>query len=161
MQITRAGEYAVLGLMCLARRPAASVVMVDEVSREEHIPKSFAAKIFQSLAKAGLVKSKRGTGGGVTLLKKAEKITVLEVIEAIEGRMSFQRCLGEDEPKCEHFGGCALCGLFEQAQDRVKEVFSRTTVAGLMRTHVPVGDSHRGDSRRAGARGSLKLELKH
>ncbi len=157
MQITRAGEYAVLGLMCLARRPAASVVMIDEVSREEKIPKSFAAKIFQSLVKGGLVKSNRGSGGGFTLLKPAKEITVLHVIEAIEGRIAFQRCLDPDEPKCEHHGGCALCGLFEQAQDQVKDVFSRTTLADLMKTHVPVGDSHR----RSGARGGKKLELKN
>jgi Rrf2 family transcriptional regulator, iron-sulfur cluster assembly transcription factor len=157
MQITRAGEYGVLGLMCLARRSAGSVVMIDEVSREEHIPKSFAAKIFQSLAKGGLVKSNRGTGGGFTLLKKPGDITVLEVIEAIEGKIAFQRCLAEDEPKCEHHGGCALCGLFEQAQDRVKDVFSRTTLADLMKTHVPVGNSHRMGARRDG----LKLELKN
>lgn len=156
MQITRAGEYAVLGLMCLARRPAASVVMIDEVSREERIPKSFAAKIFQSLARAGLVKSNRGSGGGFTLLKQPGEITVLEVIEAIEGKLAMQRCLSPDEPKCEHFGGCALCGLFEQAQDSVKEVLSRTTLSDLMKTHVPVGDSHR-----LGARGGMKLELKY
>jgi len=154
MQITKAGEYAVLGLMCLARRPVGSVVMVDEVSREEHIPKSFAAKIFQSLVKGKLVKSNRGSGGGFTLLKKPGDITVLEVIEAIEGKIAFQRCLSEDEPTCEHFGGCALCGLFEQAQDRVKDVFSRTTLADLMKTHVPVGDSHRSSARR----GELKLQ---
>ena len=146
-----------LGLMCLARRPAGSVVMIDEVSREEHIPKSFAAKIFQSLVKGGLVKSNRGGGGGFTLLKPAKDITVLHVIEAIEGKIAFQRCLSEDEPKCEHFGGCALCGLFEQAQDQVKDVFSRTTLADLMKTHVPVGDSHR----RSGAQGGKKLELKN
>ena len=141
--------------MCLARRPMGSVVMIDEVSREEHIPKSFGAKIFQSLVKARLVKSNRGTGGGFTLLKEPGAITVLEVIEAIEGKIAFQRCLGEDEPKCEHFGGCALCGLFEQAQDRVTEIFSRTTLADLMKTHVPVGDSHR---RRM--RSEQRIELK-
>ncbi len=155
MQITRAGEYAVLGLMCLARRPAGSVVMVDEVSREEHIPKSFAAKIFQSLVRGKLVKSNRGSGGGFTLLKKASDITVLEVIEAIEGKIAFQRCLAEDEPKCDHAGGCALCGLFGEAQDRVKDVFSRTTLADLMKTHVPVGDSHR-----AIGRGGMNLNLR-
>ena len=140
--------------MCLARRPFGSVVMIDEVSREEKIPKSFAAKIFQSLAKAGLVKSNRGTGGGFTLVKQPGTITVLDVIEAIEGKIAFQRCLAEDEPSCEHFGGCALCGLFEQAQDRVKEVFSRTTLTDLMKTHVPVGDSHR-----SGARIGQKITL--
>lgn len=155
MQITRAGEYGVLGLMCLARRPVGSVVMIDEVSREEHIPKSFAAKIFQSLGKAGLVKSNRGTGGGFTLLKKPAEITVLQVIEAIEGKIAFQRCLAPKEQKCEHFGGCALCGLFEQAQDRVKDVFSQTTLTDLMKTHVPVGESHRSRTRDA-----KRIELK-
>jgi Rrf2 family protein len=125
------------------------------VSREEKIPRIFAAKIFQSLAKAGLVKSGRGAGGGFTLLKEPQTVTVLEVIEAIEGKIAFQRCLSEDEPACEHFGGCALCGLFEQAQDRVKDVFSRTTLADLMKTHVPVGAAHRG-----GARNGKRIELK-
>ena len=48
MQITRAGEYAVLGLMCLARRPFGSVVMTDEVGREEHIAETSTAKLFES-----------------------------------------------------------------------------------------------------------------
>jgi Rrf2 family transcriptional regulator, iron-sulfur cluster assembly transcription factor len=142
MQITRAGEYGVLGLMCLARRPFGAVVMIDEVSREEQIPKSFAAKIFQSLVRAGLVRSNRGTGGGFTLLKRPEEITVLDVIEAIEGKIALQRCMTEPAA-CEHSGGCALCGLFEQAQDRVKEVFSRTTLGDLAKRHQPVGMAHR------------------
>jgi Rrf2 family protein len=142
MQITRAGEYGVLGLMCLARRPLGSVVMIDEVSREEQIPKSFAAKIFQSLVRGGLVRSNRGTGGGFTLLKDPKQITVLDVIEAIEGKIAFQRCLAEPAA-CEHSGGCALCGLFEEAQDRVKDTFSRTTLADLAKKHVPVGPAHR------------------
>jgi Rrf2 family protein len=154
MQITRAGEYGVLGLMCLARRPWGAVVMIDEVSREEQIPKSFAAKIFQSLVRSGLVRSNRGAGGGFTLLKRPEEITVLAVIEAIEGRIALQRCLTEPSA-CEHAGGCALCGLFEEAQDRVKDVFSRTTLADLTKKHIPVGVAHR-----PGARTAEKIELK-
>jgi DNA-binding IscR family transcriptional regulator len=67
---------------------------------------------------------------------------VLEIIEAIEGKIALQRCLIEPAA-CEHSGGCALCGLFEQAQDRVKEVFSRTTLATLAEKHDRVGDAHR------------------
>ena len=143
MQVTRAGEYGVLGLMSLARRGAGEVVMIDEVSREEQIPKSFLAKIFQNLTRAGIVRSNRGAGGGFALIKQPADITVLEVIEAIEGRIAFQRCL-QEVPDCDHIGGCALCGLFEQAQDQVKDVFSRTTIADLLKTHTPVGDAHRG-----------------
>lgn len=144
-----------LGLMCLARRPLGTVVMIDDVSREERIPKSFAAKIFQSLVRAGLVRSNRGSGGGFTLAKAPEEITVLDVIEAIEGKIALQRCLTEPTA-CDHSGGCALCGLFEQAQDRVKEVFSRTNLADLARQHMPpIGGAHR-----IGARHEQKIELK-
>src|SRR5580700_955987 len=132
MQITRAGEYGVTGLMHLARRRPGQRTMIDEVSRTERIPKSFLAKIFQSLVKAGLVRSIRGAGGGFALVKDPAQISVLEVIEAIEGKIIFQRCK-QLKPDCEHAGGCALCGLFEQAQDGVKDVLLRTTLAGLIR----------------------------
>lgn len=133
MQITRAGEYGVLGLMHLARRAPGEMAMIDDVSRSERIPKSFLAKIFQDLAKAGLVRSNRGAGGGFALVKDPSAITVLEIIEAIEGKIVFQRCK-QLKPDCEHgTGGCALCGLFEQAQDGVKDVLLRTSLTDLLR----------------------------
>lgn len=136
MQITRAGEYGMLGLMALARRPMGEVVMLDVIASEEETPVSFLGKIFQSLTKAGLVRSARGSKGGFCLLKSPDEITVLEVIEAIEGKIAFQRCQ-EEKPDCTHMGGCALCGLFSEAQDKVKEVFARTTVAQLAGRHTP------------------------
>jgi Rrf2 family protein len=132
MQITRAGEYGVLGLMNLARRAPGEIAMIEEVSRTEKIPRSFLAKVFQHLVRAGLVRSARGAGGGFVLARKPSQITVLEIIEAIEGEIVFQRCKLE-HPVCEHVGGCAVCGLFEQAQDGVKEVLARTTLSRLIR----------------------------
>ncbi len=132
MQITRAGEYAVLGLMSLARHTPGQMSMIEEVSREEKIPKSFLSKIFQNLAKAGLVRSVRGAGGGFVLAKQPDEITVLAIIEAIEGKIAFQRCR-QEKAECEHVGGCALCGLFEQAQDGLKDVLVRTTLSDLIR----------------------------
>lgn len=133
MQVTRAGEYGVLGLLHLARRGIGQVVMIDEVSREEGIPRSFLAKIFQSLAKTGIVRSNRGSGGGFALAKEPAEITTLEIIEAIEGPIAFQRCL-QAPVECPHLGGCPLCGLFEKAQTQVRDVFSQTTLADLMRS---------------------------
>ena len=138
MQITRASEYAMLGLLALARRPMGEVVMLDVVAGEEDIPVSFLGKIFQSLARGKLVKSSRGSGGGFMLVRAPETITALEVIEAVEGPVSLTRCLDVDTG-CEHAGGCALCGLFSEAQDRIKEVFSGTTVAQLAGRHIPGG----------------------
>lgn len=118
--------------MNLARRRPGQKAMLDEVSESERIPKSFLAKIFQDLVKAGLVKSVRGAGGGFALVKAPAEISVLEIIEAIEGKIVFQRCK-QLKPDCEHAGGCALCGLFEQAQDGVKDVLLRTSLNDLIR----------------------------
>ena len=138
MQVTRASEYAMLGLLALARRSGGEVALLDVVAREEDVPVSFLGKIFQSLAKAGLVKSSRGSGGGFALTKPPGDITALEVIEAVEGPLALTRCLDE-ETGCEHAGGCALCSLFSEAQDKVKEVFAATTVAQLATRHIPAG----------------------
>lgn len=143
MQISRAGEYGVLGLLHLARHAPNRTVMIEEVARKENIPRSFLAKIFQQLVRAGLIRSYRGASGGFALLKSSDAITVLEIIEAIEGKLAFQRCGLDEVDKCERVGGCALCGLYEQAQDRVKEVFARTTLADLLERQTPVGKAHR------------------
>lgn len=135
MQVTRASEYAMLGLLALSRRSPGAVEMVDVLAREEGVPPSFLGKIFQSLSKAGIVKSARGSGGGFSLVRIPAEITVLEVIEAVEGPIALQRCL-ETDSDCTHREGCALCGLFSEAQDRVKEVFGRTSVAELTRRHT-------------------------
>jgi len=138
MQITRAGEYGVLGLLALCRRPAGEVVMIDVIAAEEEVPVSFLGKIFQSLARAGIIRSARGSGGGFALVRKPSEISVLQVIEAIEGPIALQRCL-DDDVGCENITGCALCGLLSEAQDRVKDVFQATTLGDLSGRHLPAG----------------------
>jgi Rrf2 family protein len=138
MQISRAGEYGVMGLMYLARRFPGRRTMIDEVSRHEGISKSFLAKIFQSLVRAGLVRSMRGAGGGFALAKNPDQIPVLDIIEAVEGRIVFQRCKME-RPDCHHIGGCALCGLLERAQNGLKDVLTSTTLADLIQQREQQG----------------------
>jgi Rrf2 family protein len=135
MQVTRAGEYAVIGLLYLAKQPAERTVMIDEISEAEGIPKSFLAKIFQSLAKTGFVSSHRGAGGGFSLAKPAAEITLLQVLQCVEGIFALQKCVS-DEPECvvsnTRMSTCTLCAVFSEAQNRVNEVFTRTTLANLL-----------------------------
>ena len=126
-----------MGLICLARRGRGVTLMLEEISQEEGIPASFLGKILQNLTKAGLIRSVRGNGGGFTLARNAEEISLLEVFEAIEGKMALQRCL-QSPSSCERTDSCALCGVFEQAQDQVKDVFGRTTIADLLAKHKPL-----------------------
>ena len=138
MQITRAGEYAIIGLLYLARQPAGRTVMVDEISAAEKVPSSFLAKIFQSLAKAGLIQSQRGAGGGFTLVRPPGDVNLLEILNCIEGAFALQKCV-TDDPACvvsdQRLDSCVLCGVFAEAQSRVNEVLARTTLADLLNRH--------------------------
>jgi DNA-binding IscR family transcriptional regulator len=78
-------------------------------------------------------------------VKNPAEISVLEIIEAVEGRIVFQRCK-QAKPDCEHVGGCALCGLFERAQNGVKDALTRTSLGDLIRQQETI------DSTRLGVR---------
>ena len=140
MQITRAGEYAIIGLLYLARQPAGRTVMIDEISAAEKVPNSFLAKIFQSLAKSGLVQSQRGAGGGFTLAHPPGNVNLLDILNCVEGAFALQKCV-TDDPACvvseQRLESCVLCGVLAEAQSRVNEVLERTTLADLLQRSNP------------------------
>ena len=135
MQITRAGEYAIIGLLYLAKQPAGRTVMIDEISAAEKVPNSFLAKIFQSLAKSGLVQSHRGAGGGFSLAHPPGNVNLLDILNSVEDAFALQKCV-TDDPACvvseTRLENCVLCGVFAEAQTRVNEVLARTTLADLL-----------------------------
>ncbi|MCC7518772.1 MAG: Rrf2 family transcriptional regulator [Verrucomicrobiae bacterium] len=137
MQITRAGEYAVLAATHLARQGPGRAVMIEEICETEKIPRSFLAKILQALCRAGLVRSQRGVHGGFRLAHPPSKISVLRLIEAIEGPIALQRCLDETE-SCRRADACTLADIFGEAQQRLTEVFAKTTVSDLLRSKKEV-----------------------
>ncbi len=139
MKITQAVEYGILGVIYLARQPEGRLVMIDEICENEAVPKSFLAKIFQSLTKAGIVRSRQGAGGGFALTRKPEDISILNVVEAIEGKIALQRCL-EDFPDCPKFESCALTNVLAEAQAAVVDVFNRRTIADLIQHRAPFGN---------------------
>ncbi len=140
MQVTRAGEYAIIGLLYLAKQPERSTVMIDEISEAERIPKSFLAKIFQVLARGRLVESHRGAHGGFSLARRPSEISLLQILNCVEREFALQKCV-TDDPVCvvatERLGNCVLCGVFAEAQRRVNEVFSNTTLADLLARAAP------------------------
>lgn len=144
MQITRAGEYAVLGLLYLARQPAGQTVMIEEISEAEHIPKSFLAKIFQSLVKGEIVVSHRGAGGGFGLSRPPDAISLLDVIQCVENAFALQKCVASD-PECvmsdRRMSHCALCAIFGEAQSRVNEVLAQTSLEDLLQSERMVSES--------------------
>src|SRR4030042_2513449 len=131
MQITRSGEYGLRGLVFLAKQPPEKVILVSEVSRGQNIPEAVLAKIFQRLSKAGVLWSVRGANGGFKLKKPAHKITMREIIEALEGPIALNRCLLK-KGECEVEKICPLHPVWEEVQQRFLEMLESTTMQDLV-----------------------------
>lgn len=95
MILNQATDYAFRAVYYLSRLPIGEVVEAQRIAVQEHIPMRFLLKIMPSLIKAGIIKSVRGAGGGYALAKKPKDITLLEVVEAIEGPIKINKCLIE------------------------------------------------------------------
>jgi Rrf2 family iron-sulfur cluster assembly transcriptional regulator len=142
MQITRSEEYGLRGLVFLAKQPPDKVTLVSEVSREQNIPGTFLAKIFQRLSKAGVLGSVRGANGGFRLKKPAHEITMREIIEALEGPIALNRCLVK-KGECEAEDNCPLHPVWEEVQQRFLEILDRTTIEDLANQRTRNGKKRR------------------
>ena len=127
VRLTRAGEYAIRGMVYLASRPKDTLTLISDIANAQDVSASFLAKIFQGLSKAGLVESQRGASGGVSLGRDAEEISLRHIIEAVEGPMALNRCLMTENP-CENTATCLLSPVWKEAQDRLLEVLEGFTL---------------------------------
>jgi Rrf2 family protein len=93
MTLTLKGDYAVRVIVDLAAQPRGATIKSDDLGRRTGVPRAFLSKIIQALAHAGLVRTQRGTRGGIGLLEKPRAITLRQVIEAVEGPIYLNRCL--------------------------------------------------------------------
>ena len=92
MQITRQADYALRAMLFLARMEPNQRAATSQIAEEQQIPPSFLAKIISQLSIAGLIHTSRGARGGVSLAREAEEVSVLEVIEAIDGPIALNEC---------------------------------------------------------------------
>jgi Rrf2 family protein len=86
-------EYAIRGLSELAARNGTGPVLLDEIVAGTDLPRDFVAKIFQRLVHGGLLKSAKGRNGGFSLGRPAHLITLMEIIEIIEGIQPMDHCV--------------------------------------------------------------------
>jgi Rrf2 family protein len=93
MQLTLKGDYAVRVVVDLAAQPGDATVKIRDLWRRTGVPPAFLGKIVQELARAGLVRTRRGALGGVALSRAPRTISLRDVIEAVEGPIYLNRCL--------------------------------------------------------------------
>ena len=130
MQVTREGDYGIRSVLYLARQPFKKVSFVNEISDDYKIPRSFLAKILQKLVKAKIVRSYRGVKGGFSLAKQARDITVLDVLEAIQGKLAINICIDEKK-RCNFSRQCPTHYLWLNVQSKMSEMLKTTNFEDL------------------------------
>lgn len=130
MQITRATDYAVRVMIHLASVPALTKVHGPVLARAIDAPESFVSKVLQQLVQAGLVTSQRGTRGGFQLARRATDISLLQVVEAIEGPTELNLCIPAG-PNCNKKDWCGAHPVWMEAQAALVKVLGKASIAQL------------------------------
>ena len=126
MQITRQADYALRAILYLARLEPLEKASTSHIAEEKEIPSSFLAKIISQLSIAGLIHTSRGAHGGVCLASEPKDISLLDVIEAIDGPININECV-HDPSVCSFGDNCPLHEVFCEAQaDMIKKLRQST-----------------------------------
>jgi Rrf2 family protein len=134
MRLTARSEYGVLALIDLSVRYGSGPVSAREVSERQGIPLKFLEQLLAALRKAGIVSACRGARGGFALTRDPAAISVLEVVEALEGPLAPTSCDGGQ--LCGRSGACAAASVWTRATDALRDVFDTTTLADLSERQV-------------------------
>ena len=115
LSITTKSPYAIRALTELARTGGAGPVPIGELARRRDIPVQFLEQLFAVLRRAGLLKSQRGVKGGYSFARQPSDITVLELVELLDGRL-----------------GAGSDGIFADAADAARAVLGSTTISDVV-----------------------------
>lgn len=128
--ISRKADYAIRGMVYLACKPAGEMSSLKDIAQFAEASPTFLAKIFQQFNKMGIVKSYRGAGGGFLLGRPARDITLLDIVEAVDGLVLINRCvLGKGT--CNRDETCPVHPVWKDIQQKMKRLLDDVTLERL------------------------------
>ncbi|MCU0479430.1 MAG: Rrf2 family transcriptional regulator [Chloroflexi bacterium] len=150
MELTKRGDYAVRAILALARARDGKLLSVRRIAEEMAIPVRFLPQVMADLAAAGLVEATTGRAGGYRLARPANTISLLDVVEAVEGDSRRRNCVLRGGP-CGLDGHCDVHDVFFAAQDAMLNTLGAARLADLpTRRGGVLGDRGDGPGRPAG-----------
>jgi Rrf2 family transcriptional regulator, iron-sulfur cluster assembly transcription factor len=124
--------HGLRAVLYIASGNSVAPVRGEDIAREEDLPQPFLSKILKILASRDILQSVRGPGGGFRLARGAEEITLLDIVEAIDGLSQFDECaLGWKT--CQDDKPCPLHNSWKQMRQGLREYLAKTTVADLVK----------------------------
>ena len=132
MKLSSRGRYGAGALVELAKHDGQGPLALKEMAERQQIPLKYLEQIAMVLKSAKLIKSVRGPSGGYTLARPPNKIHLLEIIETLEGSLSFVNCV-KDPSTCERVESCAFNDLWKRISKETSKILSSVTLADMVR----------------------------
>jgi Rrf2 family iron-sulfur cluster assembly transcriptional regulator len=133
MIYSRSAEYAIRAFVYLAQVPDGKYAMVKNIAEECEIPTHFLAKILQQLARKGFLRSSKGPTGGFALRKSPDDITLLELVDAIDGLAEYERC-PSGMTECNDEAPCGMHESWKELRSRIIGYLEGTTISDVARS---------------------------
>jgi len=130
MKIGRSTAYAIIATGYIAQQPKKKTILSHDISKEYDIPLEYLLKILQQLVRGNILRSKRGPRGGFTLARPANKITMLQILEIVDGPMVNHMTIAEHTGKAKF--GIQADKIFDKALAQGRNVYSKVTLASLI-----------------------------
>lgn len=131
MRLTRAGEYAIRCALFLSYRGMQVIVTRKEIALAMDIPDQFLSKIAQQLARKGIIDIIQGPKGGYRLNILPEKLTMLDVVEAVIGKIYLNDCVVRPEA-CDRRSVCSVHSVWEKATNQLRETLKQTNFRDIL-----------------------------
>ena len=128
--LTKKTEYAIRAMWEIAHHDGSTLTTATVIANRQQIPPKYLPQIVSELSRAALVVTSRGFGGGLRLNRAPKEITLLEIIEATQGKMTMYECQA-CVYQCQHLPNCKLQAVYDKAQKSLEDTFRDVTLADL------------------------------
>ena len=133
MKISTKGRYGLRILLDLALYSKNDPRQMKEIAQSQQISEKYISRLILSLNKAGLIISLRGAKGGLQLAKPPKEITLLDIIEAMEGTVSIVECVA-DKTFCKKSADCSACRVWSSLNKKIKKQMQEITLKDLLKS---------------------------
>ena len=130
IRLSKLADYGIVIMTTMARHPE-HCHNAPEIAARSHIPLPMASKILKALARAGLLASHRGAKGGYGLARTAERISVAEIIAALDGPIALTACIEDGPGECEIEALCPARANWQRINDAIRHALQSITLAEM------------------------------
>ena len=142
MKLSSKGNYALIAMVELARKQKDKPIPLRVIAEDLGLSNNYLRQLFMDMAANGIVDSIRGPNGGYYLSNELDRISVLQIIEAVEGELQITDCIDEDDYVCSFLEVCPTHELWMRLNQKIREELQRMTLQELVRLDGLVTKKH-------------------